>query len=81
MRKPKSSAFRHRKHIPYGSKGYCGLGGEFYSNNRGGFYITDVVDKRQERKKNKMNEIMKDEELENKNLNDLTLEDIEDENN
>ena len=68
MKKTKTSAFRHRKHIPYGSKGYCGYGGEFYSKKHSGFYITDIVDKKRERKKNKMKEIMKD--LENKNLND-----------
>lgn len=68
MKKTKTSAFRHRKHIPYGSKGYCGYGGEFYSAKHNGFYITDIVDKKQERKKNKMTYIMKDEE--NKNLND-----------
>lgn len=70
MKKMKTSAFRNRKHIPYGSKGYCGFGGEFYSYKHHGFYITDIVNKRQERKKNKMNKIMKD--LENKNLNDST---------
>lgn len=68
MKLKKPNAFRHRKHIPYGSKGYCGYGGELYSKKMGIVCIIDVVDKRQERKKNKMNQIMKD--LENKNLND-----------
>lgn len=68
MKRKEPSAFRHRKHVPYGSKGYCGYGGEFYSHKHGGFYITDVVDKKQERKKSKINEIMKD--LEKENLND-----------
>ena len=62
------NAFRRRKHIPYGSKGYCGYGGEFYSYKHRGFYITDIVDKRQERKKNKPNNIIKN--LEKENLND-----------
>lgn len=41
---------RHRKHIPYGSKGYCGYGGESYSRKHGEF-IDDVVDKRAFRQK------------------------------
>ena len=35
---------RHRKHIPYGTKGYCGFGGESFSMKYG-VYITDIVDK------------------------------------
>jgi hypothetical protein len=35
---------RHRRHIPYGSKGYCGYGGEIHSKH--GNWIDDVVDKR-----------------------------------
>ncbi|MBP5723272.1 MAG: hypothetical protein J6X18_06840 [Bacteroidales bacterium] len=41
---------RKRKHIPYGSKGYCGYGGETYSKKYGVF-ITDVVDKKAFRQK------------------------------
>lgn len=28
-----SNPFRKRKHSPYGSKGWCGYGGEIYSKN------------------------------------------------
>lgn len=41
---------RRRKHIPYGSKGYCGYGGECYSHKYGVF-VTDVVDKSSERQR------------------------------
>ena len=41
---------RHRKHVPYGSKGYCGYGGESYSRKYG-LFIDDVVDKRAFRQK------------------------------
>ena len=41
---------RYRKHIPYGSKGHCGYGGETYSRKYGEF-ITDVVDKSSYRQK------------------------------
>ena len=44
---------RRRKHIPYGSKGYCGYGGESYSRKHGEF-IDDVVDKRAYRQKIRM---------------------------
>ena len=70
MKQKRPSAFRNRKHIPYGSKGYCGFGGEFYSSRHRGYYITDIVNKRQIREKNKMKEVIKDIELENENLND-----------
>lgn len=74
-RRHKPSAFRRRKHIPYGSKGYCGYGGEFYSKTQGEIII-DIINKSKERKKNKMRSIMED--LENKNLNDSAYkEDIE----
>jgi hypothetical protein len=44
---------RNRKHIPYGSKGYCGYGGECYCKKYG-LFIDDVVDKKSFRQKNRM---------------------------
>ncbi len=41
---------RHRKHIPYGSKGYCGIGGETYSHKYG-YIVDDIVDKKGYRQK------------------------------
>lgn len=51
MSRNRTNSFRHRKHIPYGSKGYCGCGGEFYSKKHGGLYITDIVDKNENERK------------------------------
>ena len=69
-RKGRPSQFRHRKHIPYGSQGYCGYGGEFYSYKYRGEFLSDIINKPKERLKNKTAYIMKNEDLENKNLND-----------
>ena len=41
---------RHRKHIPYGSKGYCGMGGEIYSKKYG-YIVDDIVNKKSYRQK------------------------------
>lgn len=48
--KKKWNPFRRRKHIPYGSKGHCGYGGETYSKRYGEF-IVDVVDKKSYRQR------------------------------
>lgn len=50
MTRKRCNPDRHRKHIPYGSQGYCGYGGESYSRKYGEF-ITDVVDKSSYRQK------------------------------
>ena len=53
---------RHRKHVPYGSKGYCGYGGEIYSKKYG-LFVLDVVDKKSYRQKiKKLLKRIKDEE-------------------
>ena len=72
----KKNPNRHRKHIPYGSKGYCGYGGEYYSAKYGVF-IDDIIDKKSHRQKIKSTlrkikeEYMNKEELEKKeNCND-----------
>ena len=50
MRHKQFNPNRHRKHVPYGSKGYCGYGGESYSRKYG-LFLDDVVDKRAFRQK------------------------------
>lgn len=50
MRRKRFNPNRHRKHVPYGSKGHCGYGGESYCRKYGEF-IDDVVDKRAFRQK------------------------------
>ena len=42
---------RRRKHIPYGSKGYCGFGGEYYLVKYKKCFIDDVIDKSSYRQK------------------------------
>lgn len=77
MSRKRLNPYRHRKHIPYGSQGYCGYGGEYYSAKYKGVFIDDIIDKKSYRQKTKSmlrkikDEYMNKEELEEKkNCND-----------
>jgi hypothetical protein len=67
--------FRHRRHIPYGSKGHCKYGGEYYLFKYKEEFISDIIDKKSYRQKIKYllqkikDEYMNKEELEEKKEN------------